>query len=140
MHPAELARMDTLGLDTIAGAKILQVKFGTAGAFQLGQTVLHDERRARIIGIRAGSAAIRYWGESDHVVVPPESLSLPPTTSHDSAPRASRGAEPSLLARPLDRNPPAGRAGEDRGSLPVSASAPRRRGRRPVFGISRLPC
>ena len=132
--------MYTLGLDTIAGAKILQVKFGTAGAFQPGQTVLHNERRARIIGIRAGSAAIRYWGESDHVVVPPEALSLPPTTSHDSAPRVSRRADPSLPARPLDRHPSAGRAGEDRGSLPVPASGPRKRGRRPVFGLSRLPC
>jgi len=64
--------MYTLGLDTIAGAKILQVKFGTAGAFQPGQTVLHKERRARIIRISADTAAIRYWGESDEVAVPPE--------------------------------------------------------------------
>ena len=69
VHPAELARMYTLGMDTIAGAKMLQVKFGTAGAFQPGQTVLHNERRARIIRISAGTAAIRYWGEGDHVAV-----------------------------------------------------------------------
>jgi len=80
VHPAELARMYTLGLDTIAGAKILQVKFGTAGAFQPGQTVLHKERRARIIRISADTAAIRYWGESDEVAVPPEALSPPLNT------------------------------------------------------------
>jgi hypothetical protein len=122
--------MYSLGLDTIAGAKMLQVKFGTAGAFQPGQTVLHNERRARIIRLSAGTAAIRYWGESDHVTVRPEALSLPPTTSHDSAPRASKGAHSSLPARQLDRYGPA----------PSSVSSPRERGRRQVFGISRLPC
>jgi hypothetical protein len=138
VHPAELARMYTLGMDTIAGAKMLQVKFGTAGAFQPGQTVLHNERRARIIRISAGTAAIRYWGEGDHVAVPPEALSLPPTTSHDPAPRASNGADSSLPARLLDRRSPAVRAGEYPPVL-SSVSSPRKRGGRPVFGISRLP-
>lgn len=145
MRPAELARMYTLGMDTIAGAKMLQVKFGTAGAFHPGQTVLHNERRARIIRISAGTAAIRYWGESGHVAVQPEALSLPPPTSHDSAPRASGGVGSGVRARPLDRpldRHSAARAGEDRRSRPVpsAVSSPRERGRRPLFGISRLPC
>ena len=122
MRPAELAGMYSLGLDTIAGAKMLQVKFGVAGDFRPGQTVLHNERRARIIHISAGTAAIRYWGESDQVAVPPEALSLPTS---------------SLPVRPLDLHPPAVRAGEDRGALPVPAAGPPKRGRRPVFGISR---
>jgi hypothetical protein len=141
VHPAELARMYTLGLDTIAGAKILQVKFGTAGAFQPGQTVLHKERRARIIRISADTAAIRYWGESDEVAVPPEALSPPLNTLHDSASRASRGTESRLPPRSLDWRSPAVRAGEGRGSppVPLSVSSPWRPGRRPVFGISRMP-
>jgi hypothetical protein len=140
LHPAELARMYTLGLDTIAGAKMLQVKFGTAGAFQPGQTVLHKERRARIIRISADTAAIRYWGESDHVAVPPEALSLPLNTVHDPAPRASKGADSSFPAWPLDWRSRAVRAREGRRSPPVpsSVSSPRRPGRRPVFGISRM--
>ena len=72
------ARMYTLGLDTIAGAKLLQLKFGSAGGFQPDQAVLHQDRRARFIGISDGAAIIRHWGDSQPVAVPLETLSLPP--------------------------------------------------------------
>jgi hypothetical protein len=69
--------MYSLGLDTIAGAKLLQLKFGPAGLFQPDQAVLHDNRRARFIRISDGDAIIRHWGDSKPVAVPPESLSIP---------------------------------------------------------------
>lgn len=69
--------MYTLGLDTIAGAKLLQLKFGSAGAFQPDHAVLHENRRARFICISYGYAIIRHWGDSQAVAVPPETLSLP---------------------------------------------------------------
>jgi hypothetical protein len=53
--------MYTLGLDTIAGAKLLQVKFGRAGVFQPNQAVMHGNRRARFIRITNGVALIRHW-------------------------------------------------------------------------------
>ena len=76
------SRMYTLGLDTIAGSKLLQVKFGSAGAFQPDQAVLHEERRARFIRISDGAAIIRHWGDSQPVAVPPEALSLPPASQN----------------------------------------------------------
>lgn len=69
--------MYTLGMDTIAGAKMLQLKFGRVGAFQPEQCVVHDEQRARFIGVSEGAAVIRHWDASDPVAVPPETLSLP---------------------------------------------------------------
>jgi hypothetical protein len=70
--------MDTLGLDTIAGAKLLQLRFGPAGAFQPDQAVMHGSRRARFICVKQGAAIIQHWGDSHAVAVPLESLSIPP--------------------------------------------------------------
>jgi hypothetical protein len=85
--------MYTLGMDTIAGAKMLQLKFGRAGAFQPGQAVMHEERRARFITVSDGLALIRYWDKTDSVTVGLETLSLPPTNSLDPIPRArARGS------------------------------------------------
>ena len=70
--------MYTLGMDTIAGAKLLQLKFGSAGLFQPERAVLHEGRRARFIRISDGAAIIRHWGDGKPVAVPPETLSLPP--------------------------------------------------------------
>jgi hypothetical protein len=54
--------MYTLGMDTIAGSKLLQLKFGATGAFQPDQAVLHGDQRARFVRISDGAAIIRYWG------------------------------------------------------------------------------
>jgi hypothetical protein len=70
--------MYTLGLDTIAGAKLLQLKFGASGVFQPDQAVMHGDRRARFIRVSDGAAIIRHWGGSQPVAVPTETLSLPP--------------------------------------------------------------
>jgi hypothetical protein len=84
--------METLGLETIAGAKLLQLKFGAAGLFQPGQAVLHGGRRARFIRVRNGAAIIQHWGDSHAVSVPLADLSLPPEKprSLKPAPAASR--------------------------------------------------
>ena len=83
------ARMYTLGLDTIAGAKLLQLKFGASGAFRPDEAVIHDDRRARFIRISEGAAIIRHWGDSHPVAVPPETLSLPPARRPDRAVRVT---------------------------------------------------
>ena len=70
--------MNTIGLDTIAGAKLLQVRFGSSGAFQPDRAVMHGDRRARFIRMSDGAAIIRHWDDSHPVAVPLESLSLPP--------------------------------------------------------------
>ena len=64
-------------LDPIAGAKLLQVRFGSRFLLQPDQSVMHGERRARFIRMSDGAALIRYWGDDQAVPVPPESLSLP---------------------------------------------------------------
>lgn len=88
----KLARMDSIGLDTIAGSKLLQLRFGAAGVFQPEQAVMHGDRRARFVRVSNGAAIIRYWGDSRPVAVPPETLSLPPGKHRDSAPPAHGGA------------------------------------------------
>jgi hypothetical protein len=70
--------MNSLGLDTIAGARLLQLKFGLSGVFQPDQAVIHEDRRARFIRVSDGAAIIRYWGDSHPVAVPLETLSLLP--------------------------------------------------------------
>jgi hypothetical protein len=80
--------VDTLGLDTIAGAKLLQLKFGSAGAFQPDRAVMHGDRRARFIGMSEGSAIIRHCGSSHPVAVALETLSLPPAEEAHVAARA----------------------------------------------------
>jgi hypothetical protein len=86
--------MYTLGLDTIAGAKLLQVKFGRAGVLQPNQAVMHGNRRARFIRITDGVALIRHWGSSNPVAVPLEALSLlPPEKQRSAALRPPAGAE-----------------------------------------------
>ena len=72
-----LGRMYTLGLDTIAGAKLLQLKFGVSAVFQPDQAVMHGDRRARFIRMSDGAAIIRHWGDSQPVAVSPETLSTP---------------------------------------------------------------
>jgi hypothetical protein len=85
--------MYSLGMDTIAGAKLLQMKFGSFGAFQPGQAVMHEDRRARFVRASDGAAIIRHWGASHSVAVPPETLSLPPAKQGHPAPGAPSGAD-----------------------------------------------
>jgi hypothetical protein len=94
--------MYTLGLDTIAGAKLLQLKFGAVGAFQPDQAVMHGDRRARFIRMSGGAAIIRHWGDSQPVAVPPEALSLPPENQSPPAPRAPAIPTP-RRSRPVAR-------------------------------------
>lgn len=75
-------------LDTIAGSRLLQLRFGRAGDFQPDQAVIHEDRRARFIGVSDGAAVIRYWGDAQTVAVPLESLSLPSAGQDDRALRA----------------------------------------------------
>jgi hypothetical protein len=75
-------------LDTIAGSKLLQLRFGRAADFQPNQAVIHDDRRARFIRISDGDAFIQYWGEDCPVAVPLGSISLPPAQQDDPALRA----------------------------------------------------
>jgi hypothetical protein len=86
--------MYTLGLDTIAGSKLLQLKFGPSGVFQPDQTVMHGDRRARFIRISDGAAVIHHFGNSRPVAVPPESLSLPTETARSAVLPAHAGAVP----------------------------------------------
>jgi hypothetical protein len=92
---AEHARMNTLGLDTIAGAKLLQVKFGLAGSFDSDRAVMHGDQRARFIRTSAGAAIIRRCGDSHPVAVPLETLSLPPEEQGD--PTREAGSTPNRL-------------------------------------------
>lgn len=84
--------MNSLGLDTIAGAKLLQLRFGPAGAFQPDQAVMHGSRRARFIRMRNGAAIIQHWGDSHAVSVPLETLSIPAEKQHYPARGAPAGA------------------------------------------------
>jgi len=86
--------VDTLGLDTIAGAKLLQLKFGSAGAFQPDQAVLHGDRRARFIRMSDGAAIIRHAGSTHPVAVALETLSLPPGEPGHAALRGADRSEP----------------------------------------------
>jgi hypothetical protein len=86
--------MYTLGMDTIAGSKLLQLKFGATGAFQPDQAVLHGDQRARFVRISDGAAIIRYWGDSHSVAVPPETLSLPPRKAALAPPATPRTQRP----------------------------------------------
>lgn len=104
--PAEPWGMYTLGLDTIAGSKLLQLKFGPSGVFQPEQAVMLGERRARFIRVRDGEAIIQPWGAAQPIGVPPETLSLPPANENYGSPQpparaAARraGAVPSRLRR-----------------------------------------
>lgn len=84
----DTAHLYTLGLDTLAGSRLLQVKFGSVPAYRSDQAVMHGDRRARFIGIRNGDAIIRHWGDHDPVAVPLETLSFPPAKQPYSALRA----------------------------------------------------
>jgi hypothetical protein len=84
--------MYTLGLDTIEGSKLLQVKFGRSSLFQPDQAVLHGDRRARFVGMRGGVAIIRHCGDSHTLAVPLETLALPPDEAAPAVPRAQRSA------------------------------------------------
>jgi hypothetical protein len=88
----------SLGLDTIAGAKLLQLKFGSAGAFQPDRAVMHGDRRARFIGMSEGAAIIRHCGSSHPVAVALETLSLPPAET-DVVARADARQAVALLNR-----------------------------------------
>src|SRR5262245_9548218 len=85
--------MNSIGLDTIAGAKLLQLRFGPAGAFQPDQAVMHGNRRARFIRVKNGAAVIQHWGDSHAVAVPLETLSLAPTKPRHPPQGAPVGAE-----------------------------------------------
>jgi hypothetical protein len=95
-----LARMYTLGLDTIAGAKLLQLKFGPAGIFQPNQAVLHEGRRARFIGMHGDVAIIRYGGAGHPVTVPPENLSPPGAEARPATPPMPLGQRSWLATHP----------------------------------------
>lgn len=102
--PPKLARMNTsTALDTIAGSKLLQLRFGTAGDFQPDQAVIHGDRRARFIRVCDGAAIIQYWGDSQSVTVPLETLSFPPQKQDDLAGRATAGAHPRRARATRDR-------------------------------------
>jgi len=92
-----------MGLDTMAGARLLQLRFGAAGVFQPEQAVMHEDRRARFIRVSDGVAIIRYWGESLPVAVPPETLSLPPTKQGYPALRAPPEADARTAGGSADR-------------------------------------
>jgi hypothetical protein len=83
----------TLGLDTIAGAKLLQLKFGASAAFQPDRAVMHGEQRARFIRVTEGAAIIRHPDDSHPVAVPLETLSLPREQHGYSGPRATARAD-----------------------------------------------
>jgi hypothetical protein len=85
--------MYTLGLDTIAGAKLLQVRFGALADFQPDQAVIHNGRRARFIGARDGLAIIRYLGDRNPIAVPLETLSLSSGEQDYSGRRATASAD-----------------------------------------------
>lgn len=85
--------MYTLGLDTLAGSKLLQVKFGSAGLFDPDRAVMHEDQRARFIRMSNGAAIIRRCSDSQPVAVPPETLSLPPEEQGHSSSRAPAGAD-----------------------------------------------
>src|SRR5262249_2642722 len=95
--------MYTLGLDTIAGAKLLQLRFGSLGVFQPDQAVMHGDRRARFIRVSDGSAIIQHWGESQPVAVPLEPLSRPPAEEHTPALPAPAGAGAREIRSATDR-------------------------------------
>jgi hypothetical protein len=101
VSPAEPSGMYTLGMDTIAGAKLLQLRFGVVGVFQPDQAVMHADRRARFIRISDGAAIIRYWGDSRPVSVPPDTLSLPPeaTQAAPRTPQARRQSSATIARR-----------------------------------------
>jgi hypothetical protein len=84
--------MYTLGLDTIAGAKLLQLKFGSFGAFQPDQAVIHG---ADAPGSSASATAQRL---SDTVTAPTPSRSR--STLSPSQPK-SRATLRRLAARGL---------------------------------------
>lgn len=86
--------METLGLETIAGSKLLQLKFGPSGVFQPGQAVMHGDRRARFVRVENGAAIIQHWGDSHTVSVSLESLSLPPEKPRRPAPLGTASIPP----------------------------------------------
>lgn len=95
--------MYSLGLETIAGAKLLQLKFGSAGRFQPDQSVVHGDRRARFIRVQDGAALVRHPGDGSPVAVPLDALSLPAAEAE-----CSRRRPPINVARrpgssPLER-------------------------------------
>lgn len=81
-----------LGLDTIAGAKLLQVKFGPAGSFDPERAVIHGEQRARFIRASDNAAIIRRCGDSHPVAVPLETLSMPDEQDYPAL-RPTAGAD-----------------------------------------------
>jgi hypothetical protein len=88
-------------LDTIAGSKLLQIRFGSSFLLQPDQSVMHGERRARFIRMSDGAALIRYCGDSHAVAVSRESLSLP---DEDAASDGSQTPLPRHhVAQPLGR-------------------------------------
>ena len=88
-------------MDTIGGAKLLQMKFGSSFVLQPDQSVMHGERRARFIRMSDGAALIRYWGENQAVAVSPENLSLP--GDDDSANGRQNPRSRPHTAQPLGR-------------------------------------
>jgi hypothetical protein len=89
--PAEACGMyGSTAVDTIAGAKLLQVRFGSSFILQPDQSVIHGDRRARFIRMSDGAAIIRYWDDNRAIAVPPESLSLPGDDESEDVGRTPR--------------------------------------------------
>lgn len=109
-------------MDTIAGAKLLQMRFGSSFVLQPDQSVMHGERRARFIRMNDGVALIRYWGENQAVAVSPESLTLPDDDDSANGRQALRPRH--HAAQPLGRQSRVARARAFADAL-VRSRAPR---------------
>jgi hypothetical protein len=137
----KLARMYSLGLDTIAGVKLRQLKFRPAGLFQPVQSVVHRDRRARFIRAQDGSALVRHSGDSRPIAVPLEALSLPAPTADCSRVRSLIN----VATRPSGTRLEGQRAVNEMAVMPSSATAtaplvrPRRRAG-PALRPTRSPC
>ena len=95
--------MYSLGLETIAGAKLLQVKFGSAGRFQPDQSVVYGDRRARFVRMHDGAAVVRHPGASSPVTVPLDALSLPTPEPDSSRRRPPVDVATRPSSEPLER-------------------------------------
>jgi hypothetical protein len=96
--------MYSLGLETIAGSKLLQLKFGAAGRFQPDQSVLHGDRRARFIRVDNGAALVRHAGDSNPVVARLDALSLPAPQAERSRVRPHLKADARPDSAPLEQS------------------------------------
>lgn len=67
--------------------------------------VQHAGRRATFLHMSGGVAVIRYWGESHAVAVPPETLSLRPSSRIAGSRRTAAADEPTSRESAETANP-----------------------------------